>query len=221
MAVTIGFDNSQNSKHKLTNALDGNLVLSLYVSEAKGDTVVYLNGTENNRLQAGEGTAPFYCGNISLPRGEFILEIQSACAVRQILVGEDLQVKDSADFHLQYANRQGQDVFAHEMPQYTPEMLELLQRHGFFYQNPRDCAGGHMPSGDRSAAWAAANRKSVCRGTWSDRSGRQTGYHGRIHAVSIGLSGRTGILLRQHSGRMAYRTGHGTGDYAAGNFQSF
>ncbi len=93
-------------------------------------------------------------------------------------------MKDSADFHLQYANRQGQDVFAHEMPQYTPEMLELLQRHGFFYQNPGDCAGGHMPSGDRSAAWAAANWKSVCRGTWSDRSGRQTGYHGRIHAAA-------------------------------------
>ncbi len=55
MAVTIGFDNSQNSKHKLTNALDGNLVLSLYVSEAKGDTKCMCSTADfGGRRPAGE-----------------------------------------------------------------------------------------------------------------------------------------------------------------------
>ena len=147
MADIIGFDHTTEKEHRLSNPLDGKLDLIIYVNKAKGDTVVYVNGSETNRLDAGNGASPFCCGTISLPRGEFVLSVSSECEIERILLSEALEITSAEEFELNYANRKGQWVFERPQPEYTPEMLASLRRHGFLFDEPGDCAVGKMPSG--------------------------------------------------------------------------
>ncbi len=148
MADTVGFENREETVHKFTNTLDGNVTLDLYADCACGLTAVLVNGTEILSKDAGaEIVRPFYCGKVSLPRGVFTIEVKSGVPVGRFLLGEKLRIDMEKDFDLQFANRGGQWVFSRPQPDYTPEVLELLKRHGFVYEKTNDCAVGEMPSG--------------------------------------------------------------------------
>lgn len=148
MADTIGFENKDKTVHEFTNTLDGNVTLDLYTDCACGKTTVLVNGTEILSGNAGDkAVRPFYCGKISLPRGVFTIEVKSGVPVERFLLGEKLVIGTEKDFDLQFANRSGQWWFTRPQPDYTPEVLTLLKRHGFVYEKIDDCAAGTMPSG--------------------------------------------------------------------------
>ncbi len=147
MANVIGFNNLKEKEHCFGNTLDGNLSLRIYVDFAKGNTIVYVNGSETCYKDAGDGKRPFYCGEISIPRGEFTLAVQSQCEISKIIMVEEGDIQTIEEFELMYANRSGQQNFFREKMEYTPEHLKQLQRHGFLYDEAEDCAVGKMPSG--------------------------------------------------------------------------
>jgi len=148
MSDVIGFDNTKEKEHRISNSLDGKLDLNVFVDKAVGVTRVFVNGVETNTLLAGEGQTPFYCEKISIPRGEHTVSVESECEISRILLSEELGVISSKEeFDIQYTNRKGQGFFAREMPEYTPEMLESLRRHGFLFDHLEDCGYGEMPSG--------------------------------------------------------------------------
>ena len=147
MADVIGFDNRASEIHRMTNTLDGNLHLHLYTDCAEGKTCVFVNGELTIATDAGEKKAPFDCGIISLGRGDITISVSSECAVSRIILAERGDIDTIEKFDLNYANRKGQFVFRREKPNYTPEMVELLRRHGFLYEEIGDCAVGKMPSG--------------------------------------------------------------------------
>ncbi len=148
MADVIGFDNTSEKEHRLSNSLDGKLDLTVFVDKAQGKTRVFVNGIETNVLDAGEEKTPFCCGQISIPRGEFTLSVDSECEISKIVLSETLTSIDSRDeFEIQYANRAGQWFFLRDMPEFTPEMIEMLRRHGFLFDHMEDCGYGTMPSG--------------------------------------------------------------------------
>jgi hypothetical protein len=147
MANVIGYNNTNEKEHRLINSLDGNLSLRIYVDAAKGKTTVRVNDSVQCESDAGDYTAPYYCGDIAIPRGEFTLKIDSGCEISKIVLGENLYISSSEEFELHYANRIGQWVFRRPKPKYTPETIGLLRRHGFLFQEPEDCSYGKMPSG--------------------------------------------------------------------------
>ena len=147
MADVIGFDNRTAEIHRMTNTLDGNLHLHLYTDCAEGQTYVFVNGELTVTTDAGEKKSPFDCGVISLGRGDITISVKSECDVSRILLAERDDIDTVEKFDLNYANRKGQFVFRREKPDYTPEMIELLRRHGFLYEEIGDCAVGKMPSG--------------------------------------------------------------------------
>jgi len=147
MADIIGFDNTQKKEHHLTNTLDGSLNLRIYSSQAAGETIVYINGSEVCRSDAGEEKAPYYCGSISIPRGEFTLRIESGCDVANILLGEDVTIETEEQFSLMYMNRKFDEIFQKAPVNYSPEIIDELRRHGFIYDHPHDTEFGAMPSG--------------------------------------------------------------------------
>ena len=146
MADVIGFDNNQEQKHIIKNTLDGNLSLFVYADRAKGKTSLKINGTEVCASDAGEGMSPFICGRISIPRGEFTVEAESGCVIGRLLLTENAEISTPEEFDLQYMNRK-MAVFEHDQVDYSPEIIEMLQRHGFLYDQPRDTADGKEPSG--------------------------------------------------------------------------
>ncbi len=147
MADIIGFDNTEQSVHRMNNTLDGKLELHLYVNKAVGETTVLVNGISYITKDAGDGSEPFDCGILSLPRGEMTIEVTSECEISEIMLAEREDIDTKEKFDLNFANRKGQFVFERKRPDYTLEMLEQLKRHGFLYEEIKDCATGHMPSG--------------------------------------------------------------------------
>lgn len=147
MSNIIGYDNTEKQEHIFSCDFDGNLSLFLYVDNAKGDTVVYMNGVEYCHADAGDGKTPFNCGILSFPRGDFVIKVESECEVKKIILSENADIETAEDFEIKYANRTGQYMFSRPKPEYTPEMLEKLKRHGFLFEETEDCAYGKMPSG--------------------------------------------------------------------------
>ena len=90
MANVIGYNNTNEKEHRLINSLDGNLSLRIYVDAAKGKTTVRVNDSVQCESDAGDYTAPYYCGDIAIPRGEFTLKIDSGCEISKIVLGENL-----------------------------------------------------------------------------------------------------------------------------------
>ncbi len=147
MADILGLENKNKRPHRITNTLDGNLTLKICVDAARGETVVRVNGSEVCRADAGDGASPFLCGNVSLPRGEFTLEIESGCEIGKILIAEALDPKTPEDFDLLFMNRKRDWVFERDRFEYSPEQLAILRRHGFLFDQPNDTALGKAPSG--------------------------------------------------------------------------
>ncbi len=147
MADIIGFDNRRADTHRMTNTLDGNLHLHLYTDCAEGRTCVFVNGELTVTVDAGEKKSPFDCGVISLGRGDITISVSSECEISRILLVERDDIDTVEKFNVNYANKKGQFIFRREKPDYTPEMIELLRRHGFLYEELGDCTTGKMPSG--------------------------------------------------------------------------
>ena len=148
MSDVIGFDNTKEKEHRLSNSLDGKLDLNVFVDKAVGKTCVFVNGIETEVLDAQDGKSPFYCGVVSIPRGEFTLSVESECEISRILLSETLtEISTRDEFEIQYTNRAGQGFFMRDVPEFTPEMIETLRRHGFLFDHMEDCGYGTMPSG--------------------------------------------------------------------------
>ncbi len=147
MADIIGFDSREERVNRLTNTLDGNLVLYIYAEKAAGMTTVFVDGSEVLKSDAGEGRSPFLCGSVSIPRGEFTFEIESGADVGRIILAESDSIDTSEKFDLAYMNRKMTALFEHDPVEYTPEVLGLLMRHGFIYEQAHDTADGLEPSG--------------------------------------------------------------------------
>lgn len=147
MGNIIGYDNTKEQEHIFSCDFDGNQKLVLYADKALGETVVYMNGVECCRLDAGEGKSPFNCGVLSFPRGDFVIKVESGCKIEKLILTETADIETEEDFEIKYSNRAGQYMFSRPRPEYTPEVLEKLKRHGFIYEEHSDCAFGKMPSG--------------------------------------------------------------------------
>ena len=147
MSNIIGYDNTKEQEHIFSCDFDGNQNLVLYVDKAVGKTVVYMNGVEYCCADAGSGKAPFNCGVLSFPRGDFVIKVESGCKIEKLILTETADIETKDDFEVKYSNRAGQYMFLRPQPEYTPEVLEKLKRHGFLYEEPEDCAYGKMPSG--------------------------------------------------------------------------
>ena len=127
MSDVIGFDNTKEKEHRLSNSLDGKLDLNVFVDKAVGKTCVFVNGIETEVLDAQDGKSPFYCGVVSIPRGEFTLSVESECEISRILLSETLtEISTRDEFEIQYTNRAGQGFFMRDVPEFTPEMIETL-----------------------------------------------------------------------------------------------
>ncbi|MCR4906658.1 MAG: hypothetical protein K6A33_11330, partial [Clostridiales bacterium] len=147
MADILGYVCSEEKEHKLVNTLDGNLELKVTADRAVGTTRIFLNGSAVCETDAGDGASPWYCGTISLPRGEFLLRAESGCPVGKLLLTVDAVPGTPEEFELLFMNRRIGDLFFKDRVEYTPEMLSLLERHGFFLEDAWDTANGREPSG--------------------------------------------------------------------------
>lgn len=149
MSKIIGFINEPGKEHRLSNPLDGKLFLSVWFDKAAGETALWVNGTRQCISDAGAEQKPYLCGVVELPRGEFTVRAESGCTIEKILLFEEKEndVLTEEQFDTLFANRSGQWVFERPEPDYTPEMLALLRRHGFLFKDTNDCAVGKMPSG--------------------------------------------------------------------------
>ena len=105
MADIIGFDNTEQSVHRMNNTLDGKLELHLYVNKAVGETTVLVNGISYITKDAGDGSEPFDCGILSLPRGEMTIEVTSECEISEIMLAEREDIDTKEKFDLNFANR--------------------------------------------------------------------------------------------------------------------
>lgn len=147
MPSILGFDSAQ-KEHVLKNDYDGNLLLNVFAERARGKTAVTVNGTPCLVSDAGETErSPYFCGTLSVPRGQSLLTYESDCEPGRLLLGESLRADSMERFELLYDNRSGQFVFERHRPPFTEESGELLRRHGFLYDGEYDCACGRMPSG--------------------------------------------------------------------------
>ena len=214
MADVIGFDNTKEQEHRLSNSLDGKLDLTVFANTALGETVVLVNGIEVNRLDAGAGKSPFCCGTISIPRGEFMLRVTSGCEIRKLVLSESLtELGTPEEFEIQYANRSGQGFFLREAVEYTPEMIEKLRRHGFLFDHPEDCGYGQMPSGIPLGGMGAGKVELCKDGMFTAFSGNNNQdspiyrLPGSFFALSV--NGQT-RLLRQDPLGLPYRTAEQT-----------
>jgi len=147
MSEILGFDNTKQQTHRIVNTLDGSLTLRTYADRAEGKTVLTVNGSPVRESDAGEGKAPFFLGEVSLPRGEFTISAESGCAIGRLLLSEDASPGTAEEFDLLWMNRKRDEIFERDPVTYTPEVLALLRRHGFLYREPRDTADGLAPSG--------------------------------------------------------------------------
>ncbi|MBQ7922844.1 MAG: hypothetical protein IJ325_09775 [Clostridia bacterium] len=143
----IGFDNTKQTRHPLTNTLDGNLELFVYVNKAKGRTIVYVNDAAFCVSDAENGCEPFLCGKISLPRGEFWLAVKSECEINEIVLSEYSNIDTTVSFLRAYEERpDGEQKIVQDL-QVSEETIEIHKRHGFIFEESYDCALGKMPSG--------------------------------------------------------------------------
>ncbi|MCR5264119.1 MAG: hypothetical protein K6D94_09615 [Clostridiales bacterium] len=212
MADIIGFDNSEEHVHRLSNSLDGSLELRIFADKAKGVTVVRFDGSEVCRSDAGEGQSPYFCGSVSIPRGEFTFEVTSEATPDRLILTEKDDIPTAEAFDLMYMNRKMSALFEHDPVEYTPEVLELLKRHGFIYEQAHDTADGLEPSGVPLGGMGCGKLEITADGMFTAFTGNNNQdcpiyrMPGSFMAISDGSETR---LIRKDPLSLPYRTAAG------------
>ncbi|MBE5765675.1 MAG: hypothetical protein E7335_00660 [Clostridiales bacterium] len=134
--------------YSIKNALDGIRAWYIFAKTDATEVKVYANGnavaTEGASLPGGW----YMAGMVMLPKGEHVIDVESACAIERVMIADTEIEADSEDgLTRAWENRAGQPTFEQDRVSYTGKDLKLLRRHGFVMHQLKDSQAMAAPSG--------------------------------------------------------------------------